>query len=39
MYQWQLDSGSKATVNFKEDDDSISEDGPDQVIEGGRYEA
>ena len=33
MYQWQLDSGPKATFNFKEDDDSLSEDGPDQVIE------
>ena len=33
MYQRQLDSGPKATFNFKEDDDSLSEDGPDQVIE------
>ena len=29
---------TKITLNFEEDDDSISEDDPDQVIERGRYE-
>ena len=38
MYPRQLDSGPKVTLNFEEADDSISQDGPDQVMERGRYE-
>ena len=38
MYLRQPDSGPKVTLNFEEDDNSISEDDPDQVMERGRYE-
>ena len=38
MHLRQLDSGPKVALNFEEADDSISQDGPDQVMERGRYE-
>ena len=38
MYQRQLDSVPKVSLNFEEDDDSRSEGGEEQVMEGGRNE-
>ena len=38
IYQRQLDSVLKASLNFEEDDNSRSEGGEEQVMEGGRKE-